>query len=54
MIMIMTGGGNPPSQRRDLGLHIEGLTVIQHAAYQYILMFKQVLSLESEECVSRI
>ena len=38
----MTGGGNPPSQRRDLGLHIEGLTVIQHAAYQYILMFKQV------------
>ena len=42
MIMTMTGGGNPPPQRRDLGLHIEGLTVIQHAAYQYILMFKQV------------
>ena len=42
MTMIMTGGGNPPPQRRDLGLHIEGLTVIQHAAYQYILMFKQV------------
>ena len=56
MTMIMTGGGNPPSQRRDLGLHIEGLTVIQHAAYQYILMFKQVFRnfFDPEECVSRI